>query len=79
MQSVLKHLRLLPQVMLLLFCRKLLGYSLGREVQLSDQPLLDRMLENLEKDDYRVHSAIRTILGSQPFLNVRDQDYVRPK
>ncbi|MEE2641031.1 MAG: DUF1592 domain-containing protein [Planctomycetota bacterium] len=61
------------------FCRKLLGYSLGREVQLSDQPLLDRMLENLEKDDYRVHSAIRTILGSQPFRNVRDQDYVRPK
>ena len=25
------------------FCRKLLGYSLGREVQLSDEPLLADM------------------------------------
>ena len=29
------------------FCRKLLGYALGREVQLSDEPLLDEMLKNL--------------------------------
>ena len=26
------------------FCRKLLGYALGRAVQLSDEPLIDEML-----------------------------------
>jgi len=31
------------------FCRKLLGYALGRSVQLSDEPLLDRMMQQLEK------------------------------
>ena len=30
------------------FCRKLLGFALGREVQLSDEPLLDRMVKRLE-------------------------------
>jgi hypothetical protein len=35
------------------FCKKLLGYSLGRGVQLSDVPLLEEMRQNLEKNDFR--------------------------
>jgi hypothetical protein len=31
------------------FCRKLLGYALGRSVTLSDQPLVDEMVDALEK------------------------------
>jgi hypothetical protein len=31
------------------FSRKLLGYALGRSVTLSDQPLIDQMVESLEK------------------------------
>ena len=30
------------------FCRKLLGYALGRGVQLSDEPLLDEMQTQLK-------------------------------
>ena len=32
------------------FCRKLLGYALGRSVQLSDKPLLDTMLARLREN-----------------------------
>ena len=32
------------------FCRKLLGYALGRGVQLSDEPLLDDMQQQLEEE-----------------------------
>ena len=49
------------------FCRKLLGYSLGRRVQLSDEPLLDEMFVQLKTNDYRVTSAIETIVRSQQF------------
>ncbi|HZE96345.1 MAG TPA: DUF1592 domain-containing protein [Planctomycetota bacterium] len=31
------------------FCRKLLGYALGRSTTLSDQPLIDAMVDGLEK------------------------------
>jgi len=49
------------------FCRKLLGYALGREVQLSDELLLDQMAENLAEDDYRFHTAVETIVRSKQF------------
>ncbi len=53
------------------FCRKLLGYSLGRAVQLSDKPLLDEMLTQLHSNDYRFSAAVKTILHSQQFQYVR--------
>ncbi len=31
------------------FCRKLLGYALGRAVQLSDEPLIDEMLRRMDQ------------------------------
>jgi hypothetical protein len=53
------------------FCKKLLGYSLGRGVQLSDRPLLAEMRRQLETHDYRVSAAIDTIVSSRPFLQIR--------
>ena len=49
------------------FCRKLLGYSLARGVQLSDEPVLDEMMEQLKNNNYRFSVAIETIVRSQQF------------
>jgi hypothetical protein len=56
------------------FCRKLLGYSLGRAVQLSDEPLLDKMQADLKANDYRVSVAIEAIVRSQQFRQIRGRD-----
>lgn len=53
------------------FCRKLLGYALGREVQLSDEPLIDDMLKKLENRDFRIHIAIESVVLSQQFQSIR--------
>ena len=55
------------------FCRKLLGYALGRGVQLSDEPLLDTMLLRLEKNDYRFTRAVDTIVESDQFRRIREK------
>jgi len=49
------------------FCRKLLGYALARGVQLSDEPLLDEMISQLEANNYRFSAAVETIVRSQQF------------
>jgi Protein of unknown function (DUF1592)/Protein of unknown function (DUF1588)/Protein of unknown function (DUF1587)/Protein of unknown function (DUF1585)/Protein of unknown function (DUF1595)/Planctomycete cytochrome C len=56
------------------FCRKLLGYALGRGVQLSDEPLLTEMQQRLAANDYRISAAIQTILESRQFLEIRGRD-----
>ena len=53
------------------FCRKLLGYSLGREVQLSDEPLLDTMIAQLPGNDYRFSVAVEMIVSSRQFREIR--------
>ena len=53
------------------FCRKLLGYAIGRELQLSDRPLIDKMLARLEKNDYRFSVAVETIVLSKQFRMIR--------
>lgn len=53
------------------FCRKLLGYSLGREVQLSDEPLLTRMQNELKENDYRFSHAVKMIVASRQFRDIR--------
>jgi RNAse (barnase) inhibitor barstar len=53
------------------FCRKLLGYALGREIQLSDRPLLDTMMSDLEKNDYRFSVAVESIVLSDQFRKLR--------
>jgi len=49
------------------FCKKLLGYALGRGVTLSDESLLDEMLAGLEENDDRFSSLVRTIVTSRQF------------
>ena len=56
------------------FCRKLLGYSLGRGTQLSDEPLLQEMQQELAKHDYRFSAAIETIIRSRQFREIRGAD-----
>jgi hypothetical protein len=58
------------------FCRKLLGYALGRSIQLSDEPLLDEMVEALEKQNYRVTAPLESILLSPQFREIRGQDWL---
>jgi len=56
------------------FCRKLLGYALGREIQLSDQPLLDEMLRRLADNEYRVSIVFLSIIQSRQFREIRASD-----
>jgi hypothetical protein len=58
------------------FCRKLLGYSLGRAVQLSDQPLLTEMQRQLREHQYRFSAALATIVRSRQFCEIRGKDMV---
>jgi uncharacterized protein YndB with AHSA1/START domain len=53
------------------FCRKLLGYALGREVALSDLLLLEEMQKRLKASDFRFSVAVETIVTSEQFRNIR--------
>ncbi|MBI1375796.1 MAG: DUF1592 domain-containing protein [Phycisphaera sp.] len=53
------------------FCRKLLGFALGRETQLSDEPLLAEMRERLEANGYRFSVAVDAIVTSPQFRRIR--------
>ena len=57
------------------FCRKLLGYAIGRELQLSDEPLLDEMMSQLTKRDYRFSAALETIALSKQFRMIRGRSF----
>ncbi len=58
------------------FCRKLLGYALGRGLQLSDEPLVTQMLEKLSQNDYRFSVAVEMIVQSPQFREIRGRDFV---
>ncbi|MCB1208166.1 MAG: DUF1592 domain-containing protein, partial [Verrucomicrobiales bacterium] len=53
------------------FSRKLLGYALGRSIQLSDKPLIETMV----KSDHRIGSLIECIVQSPQFREVRGRDF----
>ena len=57
------------------FSRKLLGYALGRAVQLSDKPLLDAMVARLKTGEGRVGGALELIVLSSQFREVRGRDF----
>ncbi len=59
------------------FCRKLLGYALGRGIQLSDLPLLEEMERRLKKNDYRFSEAIEAVITSRQFREIRGRDAER--
>ena len=56
------------------FCKKLLGYALGREVQLSDKPLIDEMIVKLKANETRINVAIMQIVMSKQFRYIRGRD-----
>ena len=53
------------------FCKKLLGYALGREIQLSDSPLLEMMLSELANNEFKIHTAFHQIVLSTQFREIR--------
>lgn len=57
------------------FCRKLLGYALGRSVQLSDKPLINAMVAQLQAHGHQVGRAIELIVTSPQFREVRGKAY----
>ena len=57
------------------FCRKLLGYALGRSVRLSDKPLITEMVNELKTQECKVESAFRLIVTSPQFREVRGKDF----
>ena len=58
------------------FCRKLLGYALGREIQLSDESLLTDMQDILEARDFRFSAAVEAIVTSHPFRKIRGRESI---
>lgn len=60
-----------------LFCRKLLGYALGRETTLSDQPLIEEMRVALNKNGGRLSAAVLTIVTSRQFRSIRGSEYAQ--
>ena len=57
------------------FCRKLLGYALGRRVLLSDRQLLNKMASQLEKNEGRVSAAVLAIVRSRQFQFIRGSEF----
>ncbi len=64
-------------VIIRLFCRRLLGYALGRSVDLSDQELIDTMVKEVNNNDGRISAAIAVIVSSKQFTMIRGADYPR--
>jgi hypothetical protein len=62
-------------VIVRLFCKKLLGYALGRATTLSDTTLIDEMVSELNRNDGRVSAAVLTILRSPQFRMIRGRDF----
>ena len=56
------------------FAKKLLGYSLGRAVILSDEPLLTEIQQRLAEHDYQVGVAIECIVRSPQFRQIRGRE-----
>ncbi len=62
-------------VIVRLFCKRLLGYALGRAVTLSDQTLVDEMAAGLMKPDGRVEAAVQAIVRSPQFRMIRGSEF----
>jgi hypothetical protein len=54
--------------------RKLLAYSLGRSIMLSDEPTVERMRTTAVSNGYRFASLVEAIVTSPQFLNRRIPD-----
>jgi hypothetical protein len=57
-------------------CRKLLAYSLGRSLLLSDDPIVEKLRVDLAANDYRFDVLVAGIVTSPQFLNHRLRETV---
>jgi hypothetical protein len=48
-------------------CERLLSYALGRAIQYSDRPTIDRLMADLKANDYRFSILVQGIVASVPF------------
>jgi hypothetical protein len=55
--------------------RKLLGYALGRSLQLSDLVLLEKMEATLQETDYRVIPLFEAVVTSPAFRSQRSREF----
>ena len=55
------------------FSEHVLSYALGRELQLSDQPAVDRIVRNVKADQGRFSTVVVQIATSYPFLHKAGQ------
>lgn len=56
------------------FTEKLMAYALCRQLEGYDQVVLDKLMEKIAKDDYRVQTIISEIITSYPFTQRRIRD-----
>lgn len=49
------------------FCRKLLGYALGRPLEYYDEPVIEDLYQTLVKNEFRIRPVIMAIVSSKPF------------
>ncbi len=54
--------------------RKLLSYSLGRSLQLSDEPVIEKMQARMAANGYKFSSLVDTIVSSRQFLSRRNAE-----
>lgn len=57
------------------FNRKLLGYALGRSIQLSDEPILASIYQQQQETEYQLADTIVSIILSPPFRQIRGREY----
>jgi PAS domain-containing protein len=57
------------------FTRKLLGYALGRSVQLSDKPLIDDITAQLSTNEPRIGRVVEMIVLSRQFREIRGREF----
>ncbi|MBM3979366.1 MAG: DUF1592 domain-containing protein [Planctomycetes bacterium] len=62
-------------VIVRLFCQRLLGYALGRSTTLSDTALIDEMVSALNKNEGKVSAAVEVLVTSKQFRMVRGSGF----
>jgi hypothetical protein len=62
-------------VVVRLFCKRLLGYALGRAVTLSDTALLDEMVAELNRNEGKVTTVVQAIVRSPQFRMIRGGEF----
>jgi hypothetical protein len=61
------------------FSRKLLAYSLGRSLMLSDDPTVEKMKSNMAAKGYCFTSLVETIVTSPQFTSKRNANSIQQK